>query len=248
MKSQSFLFKLLCALFGFGFGLQVSAQPVPGDVPGSQVDEADVTADVIELFDLAAEVYANLFQGASGWHRVELNGIEYIYQYFASSGIYAGVNDGYVYLLGGPFGNAVAQYGAIDDTIDVLITIRAGEDGGTIIDTGNDPVLSGDWTFVSEGKVISTVMGFTTESDFSNTIENFRAPLQGEDLEDVILEDIDPLLEEYASFEIKTMEVTMINNDPESRITFDALVEITAVTSGITVDVKLEMRVDWFAQ
>ena len=79
------------------------------NLPGTAIDEAAVSADVKALFTLAAQAYPTMFVGGSGWRSYS----GYTFKYFSSSGIYVGIKDGQVNLLGGPFGNTITPKGSV---------------------------------------------------------------------------------------------------------------------------------------
>ena len=67
------------------------------NTPGVSISAATVSTDIQTLFDLAEQAYPTLFANTTGWRS---HG-GYTYQYYAAGGIYAGVKEGNVYLLGG---------------------------------------------------------------------------------------------------------------------------------------------------
>jgi hypothetical protein len=75
-----------------------------------------ISSDVQTIFDLAAVVYPAWFKNGS-----ELGLFQgYVYKYFATSGIYVGVKDNTIYVLGGPFGNSITNVGTVASVLSAL--------------------------------------------------------------------------------------------------------------------------------
>ncbi|MFK7863811.1 MAG: hypothetical protein AB8B95_06230 [Pseudohongiellaceae bacterium] len=116
MPSQSKLFEkkglLWIAAILFCSSLQLQAQ----SLPGVEVSSTNVDPDAITLVNLASQQFPDLFSGGTPWRQFE----GFYFQYFATSGIYLGVNAGDLYLLGGPFGNRAVNQGKISDAVNLL--------------------------------------------------------------------------------------------------------------------------------
>lgn len=91
-------------------------------LPGNAIQENTVSADVITLFSLAAEV-APAFKSGSAWYSYS----GYTYKFFAGAGIYAGVKDGNVYLIGGPYGPALTPRFTLGNAIASLQALKASQ-------------------------------------------------------------------------------------------------------------------------
>lgn len=81
------------------------AQSTPGTITAA----ADVSADIKTMFTLAAEKYPTIFVNGSDWRSYS----GFIYRFFPSSGVYAGVKDGQVYLMGGVFGPSLTPKASV---------------------------------------------------------------------------------------------------------------------------------------
>lgn len=120
------------------------------------------TADMTNLFNLAAQVYPSIFQ-SGGSFQVDANG--YLYKYF-SSGVYAAIKDGVVYVKGGSYGSAYTSVGALNTMLSRLQTAVNGggnsnPGGGTSIPSGNyNLTVSGSYS-MSGPVVISYPFSFT---------------------------------------------------------------------------------------
>lgn len=114
-KPQNLLKKLLripvTALL-LCLSMQISAQ----SLPGAEVSSNDVDPNAVTLVNLASQQFPELFSGGSPWRLFE----GFYFQYFSNSGIYLGVNDGNLYLLGGPFGDQAVNRGRISDAVALL--------------------------------------------------------------------------------------------------------------------------------
>lgn len=94
---------------------------------GSQLQVSDTA---LQVFALAESLYPELF--ARGGEVLAAQG--YRYRYYASSGVYVGIKDEQLYLLGGPFGSAVDNKGSVTD---VLASLQAEQTRRQINGTGN---------------------------------------------------------------------------------------------------------------
>ena len=107
--------------------------------PGSAISESSINADIVNLFALAAQLYPTVFQNGSGWYTYS----GYSYKFFPAAGIYAGVKDGSVYLLGGTYGNSLKPAGTVAAITASLQKAVAGTAGsnGVSADFGNITTL-----------------------------------------------------------------------------------------------------------
>ncbi|HEY0961861.1 MAG TPA: hypothetical protein VGE69_05845 [Pseudomonadales bacterium] len=87
-------------------------QPVIAqNLPGVEIETPTVPGSVQTLFNLAASAYPDMFVSGSNFRSYQ----GFTFKYYASSGIYVGVKDGVVYLLGGRFGSQPKPQGSIAD-------------------------------------------------------------------------------------------------------------------------------------
>lgn len=112
MNLPGSLFKKVCAACAMLLSVQVSAQ----NLPGTAVSDSAVSQSAITLISLAEQVYPSLFGQATPWRSYE----GFFYKYFASSGVYVGINGADLYLMGGQFGNSPRYQGKIADAVIVL--------------------------------------------------------------------------------------------------------------------------------
>lgn len=109
--------KHLAILLAFGFSLQLQAQTLPG----TEVAESEVDQNAVTLVNLASAQFPQLFANGTAWRRLD----NFYFQYFAVSGVYLGVNQGDLYLLGGPFGNQAVNQGRVSDAVALLTATTA---------------------------------------------------------------------------------------------------------------------------
>jgi hypothetical protein len=115
------------------------------------------TADMTNLFTQAAKVYPNLFTGGSAF-QTDAEG--YLYKVF-SSGVYAAIKNGNVYLKGGAYGTYYTSVGALNALLNQL--------------NGNNnqnPIPTGNYNLAVTGTV--SVAGVT--QGISLNIANIPAP------------------------------------------------------------------------
>ncbi|MDP2129077.1 MAG: hypothetical protein Q8K97_17050 [Pseudohongiella sp.] len=108
--------RILAYAFITALGLNVSAQSHATPTPGTPVGQSQITQNVAKLFDLAQQVFPELFSGAGDWHLFE----GFYYKYFANTGTYIGIKESNVYLMGGPFGGEPISHGPIADALTML--------------------------------------------------------------------------------------------------------------------------------
>jgi hypothetical protein len=146
------------AIAVFGLSMLLSANPLQAqNLPGVSLEEAGLSVDIKNLFQLAQQAYPTLFANASGWR----SHAGYTYQFYAASGIYAGVKDGNVFLLGGPFGTSIVQKGALTAAIGVLQDTVAKQQSSYSGSTGGTSTGTNAFTTVKEYKTLADlVAGF----------------------------------------------------------------------------------------
>lgn len=124
MQQSSFRQFILCTLFACG--LQATAALAQ---PGTAVQDSAIGQDIKTLFSLAAQVYP-AFASANGSGYYSYSG--FTYKYFAAAGIYAGIKDGQVYLMGGPYGSAPSMMGTVSALSTALQNaVKAAATGGS---------------------------------------------------------------------------------------------------------------------
>lgn len=96
--------------------LCLSTQLRAQNLPGTAVTTADVDQNAVALVELAAQQFPELFSNSSTWRLFD----GFYFQYFAGSGIYLGVNQGNLYVLGGPFGDQAVNQGRVSDVLALL--------------------------------------------------------------------------------------------------------------------------------
>ncbi len=71
------------------------------NLPGVAVDTATVASELQTLLNLAQQAYPSSVPAASAsdWRLYQ----GYMFKYYSATGIYVGIKDGQVYLLGGPY-------------------------------------------------------------------------------------------------------------------------------------------------
>src|SRR5688572_18845932 len=105
----------LVAVLGLA-GSTVVAQPPPvttTDVSQGALLQAQLSSAALSIFQKAETLYPDLFSNASEFRIVE----GYIYKFYSAQNTYIGIKDNLVFLLGGPFGNSITNYGAVADTL-----------------------------------------------------------------------------------------------------------------------------------
>jgi hypothetical protein len=92
---------------------------VAQNLPGVAIDTATVAAELQTLLNLAQSAYPSSVPAASasGWRLYQ----GYTFKYYSATGIYVGIKDGQVYLLGGPY-TQITPYGAVAAVTSALQT------------------------------------------------------------------------------------------------------------------------------
>lgn len=178
-------------------------------------------SQIAELIELAEQQYASLFPAMTTTGAFQV--IEgFLARGYASTGIYIGIKDGTVYVLGGEFGDQPVSIGTVANTIAQLT-------GGTPDPDIEEPVVDipeGDFDLTISG----TVSVFGVSSPFSATVEDIPAPGESDldNLEDYVRDELEkqsPSIT-YTSFVVSEVSVS---ND---RVFFRA--QYSATTSGVT--------------
>lgn len=202
-----------------------------GNGGGSGPISLDTNAQ--NMLNLAENLFSNLLSNGSALK--QLGG--YTYRYYPGSGAYIGFKDGQVYVLGGPFGNALKSYGAVSkvtvslQNYEASIQVDAGDLGGG----GDGNVdITGVYDLTIDGDISIIAQGITLPPQaFNVVITNVVAPDPSD--VDAIDNVITETLEGVSG--IADLKVVVTNNT-DSRITFS--VSFTATQNGASVSMDLE--------
>lgn len=189
-----------------------------------------LSAEAEAVFALAKQLYPDLFPGATQPDLGEYEG--YIYRFYQGSGIYVGVKDNEIWLMGGPFGPNPARQGLISEVKLFLDNekIRLGLDA-------DGTAGEGDFDLKITGTV--TVAGFSTAIP-EILIENIAAPSSTDldDIEDLIREEF----EEVGT--VSQLTIVEVNNTA-NRITFDLEFKGSVTAQGFTIVSDYKLRYDY---
>lgn len=111
MKLAGFLKKctVVAALIG--------AATAQGQTVTTTVVTPGISTQAQSVFSLADELYPTMFKGGSALQTYQ----DYTYKFFSASGIYVGIKNDHVFLMGGPFGTAITDKGYISE---VLVSLQ----------------------------------------------------------------------------------------------------------------------------
>jgi hypothetical protein len=98
--------------------------------------ESQLSPDALGIFQKAEVLYVDLFSNASEFRTTE----GFIYKFYAAQSTYIGIRDDTVYLLGGPFGSAITNYGTVADTFAYLVNVE-----NIALSALLDPVFANGW-------------------------------------------------------------------------------------------------------
>lgn len=151
--------------------LVVSAPLYSQQLPGIEVADSAVDQNAVTLVNLANQKFPELFSGGTPWRQLD----GFSFKYFSATGIYLGVNDGNLFVLGGQFGNQATNLGKVTDIVATLSS-----DTGT----GTGGVLFNDITSASTVKdllrIFKTItVSYSTLSSFGNTEAAVSMEVQG---------------------------------------------------------------------
>ena len=190
---------------------------------GSGNSTPTVTSEMESIFSLAESKLSEYFP--SGAVTAFLD--NYVYRYYASTGVYLAFADGNVYLLGGSFGNEIVNAGTQSSVATVL--------------TNYTPVVDanlGDWNLSISGTVNT---GFVSVAFSDINLSNVPAP-DANDF-DAIQQEVESTLEGVvASF--GSVTTTVVNNTSNRR-TFDVEFAATVSQSGVTLNYTYSLRYDY---
>lgn len=211
----------------------LGGSPFYGQLRGSKTSTSTsctsqpvVTASMNSLFQLAESKLAEFFPSGA----ITLFLENYVYRFYPSTGVYLAFAGDNVYLLGGPFGNAVVEAGSISTVLSALEVYQPANTGGS--GSGSADL----WTLTISGSFNTT---FIQNLAFSGiTVNNIPAP----DLNNTsaINQEINSTLSGVAT-NISSISVTVVNNT-SSRRTFDVRFNATLAGAGT---VTYNLRYDY---
>jgi hypothetical protein len=182
------------------------------------------TADMTDVLALAAQVYPTLFSGTGSEFRTSADG--YLYQYFASTGIYAAFKDGNIYVKGGSFGNVYTSVGALNAVLSAL---------DTKVNGGGTSIPSGDYNLVVSGSV--SILGIS--QPFSFTVNGIPAPNVSD--QDDIEEAFRDSLTSADGLTINSFTYNVVSNTAD-RVEFNVTVSATITTSGFATSYSYNLN------
>lgn len=176
-----------------------------------------VTASMTQIFELAESKLSEFFPPGA----VTLFLDNYVYRFYESTGVYLAFADGNVFLLGGGFGQAVVDAGAISSVLTALDAYEVSGGGTGGVDLWN---LS----------ITGTVNTFGTTVNFSG-INLASVPAPDLDNTSAVTDEINSTLSGVAT-SISSIAITVVNNTSTQR-TFD--VTFNAVANGLSISYNL---------
>jgi len=185
------------------------------------------TADMTNLFTLAAELYPSLFGGTGTSFATSADG--YLYRYFANSGIYAAIKNGSVYVKGCAYGNAYTSVGALNAVLSQLNTAVNGNPGG------GTTIPSGNYNLAVTGTV--TVSGFA--SSYTLNIANIPAPDVSD--HDEIEEAFNDSLTDVAGLTVTSFSYDVVSSTA-NLVEFNITVSATIVQSGFSIPYSYKLN------
>ncbi|HTQ98862.1 MAG TPA: hypothetical protein VMH83_02685 [Candidatus Acidoferrum sp.] len=210
-------------------GSKVSSSTTCTAYSASTSTTPTITTDMQSVFDVAAQLYPTLFTNGSALGLYQ----GYTYKYFASSGIYVGVKDGNVFLLGGQFGNSITNEGSISSVLTYLqgVKTKQASTGGTT--TGG--TTTSLYKLTLTGSLKATVAGFSTTIPVNITLNDLPAPAVTDTAS--IVSQVQTSL---GASGIANVKVTSINNTA-SRVTFSVTFSATLAAYGtVTYDLTYD--------
>lgn len=197
-------------------------------------------SQVSELVAKAEELYADLFPGSA--LNTAFNILDgYVYRYYDSTGIYIGIKDNTVYVLGGAFGDTEpVTIGTIANTLAELT--------GNPVTPVEEPVVEvpdGDYTLTISGTVSTS--GVSTPFTFE--IDSIPAP--GDTDIDNLEDDVRKALKDaegvdtstFSSFQIS--EVSVADSRVFYRAQFSATTTTQTVIGAITTNVAYNLTFEY---
>jgi hypothetical protein len=144
-------------IFAFLTTFSFSVQSQDSALPGTEVADSEVGTDANTLVTLASQQFPDIFASATSWRLY--SGI--YYKFYATTGVYLGIGDGQVYVLGGQFGNEVVGVGSVASVITAL--------GGTSSSAGTT-----SFTNLKSASTVNALLEyFTTLTVNYGTISSF---------------------------------------------------------------------------
>ena len=205
-------------LQGSPFYGQMNGEKVSDDTSCSSSSSPEVTSSMESIFSLAESKLSEFFPSGAVTQFFE----NYVYRYYESTGIYLAFAEGNVFLLGGAFGEAILDAGAISSVLSTLEVYQP-----IAVDSGDLWNLEISGTF-------STSMVPNVAFD-GITLEGVPAPDLGNN--DEISQEIISSLDGIASG-IGSISITVIANTENQR-TFDVSFSATVPSLGaVTYDLR----------
>ena len=178
-----------------------------------------VTATMNQLFDLAQTKLPNYFPGLSVTQTFE----KYVYRFYPTTGIYVGIADNTVYLLGGEFGQALVTVGSVSFVLSELekFPTPGGGGGAPAANLWNLAISGSTSVFGQNIAFNGLTVKDTVAPDLNNTNE--------------INQEIVKSLSGVATG-ISAIKITVVNNSSNRR-TFD--VQFNATANGLAIGYNL---------
>lgn len=203
----------------------------------AQTSNLSLSAEVEAVFDLAKQLYPDMFPGAT---KPALGLYEgYTYRFYQGSGIYVGVKDNEIWLMGGPFGSQPTRQGTVAAVKTFLDAEKIRLDGIVV----TDPDAEGEYDLTITGSTTITlpiVGSITTQLAGLPVVQNIKAPdpSDKDEIEDVILD----YFEEVGT--IRDL-VVVIKNNSSNRVTLELEFKATVVQQGQSVDTTYDLVFDY---
>ncbi|ALO46711.1 hypothetical protein [Pseudohongiella spirulinae] len=203
---------------------------------------ADISS-IADVFKMAEQAYSQYFPADQVNNTFEvIDG--YIARSYPSTGIYIGIKDGTVYVLGGEFGDTPVTVGSVANTLAQLQAEISGEPV-TPVEEPTVDIPAGDYELTISGTVTAVVFGTSTTTPFSLKIDSIEAPSSSDldALEDEVkkaLADADGVdVSTFSNFTVSEVSVT------DSRVFFRAEFSATTVSSGVTVNQSYNLTYEY---
>jgi hypothetical protein len=172
---------------------------------------------------LAEELYPALFKNGDAAKIYQ----DYVYRFYASTGIYIGFKNDRIYLLGGAFGNAIVDKGTVSAVVTSLQAVKASKAPVVVVTPPATGGGSGPYTLTVTGKFTTTGAAAASLDIPAIVIPNQTETPNPADTNEIVLE-----IKEYFSdvSGITNVKVQVVNNTT-TRVTIR--VEFTAVMPNV---------------
>lgn len=201
--------------------------------------QADLS-DIAQIIKLAEQQYGDLFPSAAANNAFQvIDG--FISRSYTSSGVSIGIKGGTVYVAGGAFGSTPQTIGTIANTLAQLT-------GGPSVEEPVVDVPEGDYKLTITGTVSATVLGFTTSTPLTVTIDKIPAP----DTSDIdgLEDDVREALKNADGVDATTFTSFRVSevSTSDSRVFFRVQFSGTIVSSGISVQQSYNLTYEYIKQ